>query len=79
MLRSEVDIVGEKCIRSDEGKLNFTMVDKYHDKLVNEKFLWSAEKVSDELLIAESVIQITSEMVSIAISEMTAGGKAAGS
>ena len=73
-----VDVVGEKCVRNDDGKLTLTINDKlkawqsHYQKLLNVEFPWNAEAPAEG-----HAIKITPEMVSKAISKMKSG-KAAG-
>ena len=74
-----VDVVGEKCVRNDDGKLNLTVDDKLKDwqshyqKLLNTEFPWNTANMSEEAPVEGSEIKITSEMVSKAISKMKSG------
>ena len=77
--RDNTDIVSEKCIRDDKGKLALTVDEKLHawqphyDKLLNEEFPWSAELLSNELQVEGPAIQIPMDMISKAISKMKKG------
>ena len=51
--RDNVDVVGETCVRNDDGKLNLSIDDKlkawlsHYQKLV--EFPWNAENLSEEV------------------------------
>ena len=83
MKSDNADIVGEKCIRMDDGKLALTLDEKlsawqaHYDRLLNEEFTWDPDTLSNELPVQGPAIEITTEMVSTAISKMKSG-KAAG-
>ena len=82
--QDNVDVVSEKCVRNDDGKLTLTVDDtlkawqSHYQKLLNVEFLWNAANISEEDLVQGPAIKITSEMVSKAINKMKPG-KAAGS
>ena len=73
------DVVGEKCIRNNEGKLTLTVDDKqkawqsHYQKLLNVKFPWNAANISEEVPVEGPAIKITPEMVSKTISKMKPG------
>ena len=78
--RDNVDVVGETCVRNDEGKLTLSIDDKlkeawesHYQKLLNVEFPWNAENLSEEAPVEGPAIKITSEMVSKAISKMKSG------
>ena len=79
MKQDNTDIVGEKCIHNDEGKLALSIDDKlkawqsHYDNLLNEEFPWDANTLSNESPVEEPAIIISTEMVSKAISKMKAG------
>ena len=81
--QDNVDIVGEKCVRNNDGNLALTIDDKlktwqsHYQKLLNIEFLWDTESLSEEAPVEGPAIKITSEMVSNAMSKMKSG-KAAG-
>ena len=83
MKSDNADIVGEKCIRMDGGKLALTLDEKlsawqaHYDRLLNEEFTWDPDTLSNELPVQGPAIEITTEMVSTAILKMKSG-KAAG-
>ena len=83
MKSDNADIVGEKCIRIDDGKLALSLDEKlsawqeHYDRLLNEEFTWDPEILSNELPVQEPAIEITTEMILIAILKMKCG-KAAG-
>ena len=78
-----VDVVGEKYVRNDDGKLTLVVSDKlkawqsHYQKLLNVKFPWNAANMSEEAPVEGPAIKITPEMVSKAISKMKSG-KASG-
>ena len=77
--RDNVDVVGETCVRNDDGKLTLSIDDKlkawqsHYQKLLNVEFPWNAENLSEEAPVEGPAIK----MVSKAISKMKSG-KAAG-
>ena len=81
--RDNVDVVGETCVRNDDGKLTLSIDDKlkawqsHYQKLLNVEFPCNAENLSEEAPVEGPAIKITSEMVSKAMSKMKSG-KAAG-
>ena len=81
--QDNVDIVGEKCVRNNDGNLALAIDDKlkawqsHYQKLLNIEFLWDTESLSEEAPVEGPAIKITSEMVSNAMSKMKSG-KAAG-
>ena len=66
--RDNEDVVGEKCIRNDEGKFILTVDDKlkawqsHHQKLLNVQLSWGPSNLSDEPTVEGPVIKITTEM-----------------
>ena len=83
MKQDNLDIVGEKCVRDDNGHLALSLDDKlkawqsHYDKLLNEEFPWNTESLSVEEPVQGPAIQITNDLVSKAINKMKPG-KAAG-
>ena len=81
--RDNVDVVGEKCVRNDDGKLTLTVDDKlkarqsHYQKFLNVEFPWNAANMGEKAPVEGPAIKITSVMVSKAISKMKSG-KAAG-
>ena len=77
--RDNADIVGEKCVRNDEGLLALTVDEKleawqsHYDKLLNEEFPWNADSLSDDPPMQGPVIYITADMVRKAMSKMKCG------
>ena len=51
MTKKNKDIVGEKCIRNDDGSLALSDVSKrqawksHYERLLNEEFLWDKESL----------------------------------
>ena len=77
--QDNVDVVGEKCVRSDDGKLTLTADDEaetwqfHYQKLLNVEFPWNAANMSEEAPVEGPAIKITPEMVSKTISKMKSG------
>ena len=77
--RVNADIVGEKCVRKDDGKLALSVDEKlkawqsHYDKLLNEEFQWDPDSLSVEPPVEGPAIEITVDMVSSAISKMKNG------
>ena len=77
--QNNADIVGEKCIRQDDGKLALTVDDKleawksHYDKLLNEEFPWNVESLSCQSPVQGPAIYITAAMVRKAVSKMKSG------
>ena len=79
MRKENKDIVGEKCIRNDSGKLAYSDDEKkiawkqHYERLLNVEFLWSEEDIS----VADPVLGppplVTPEMVEKAIRKMKKG------
>ena len=67
--RDNVDVVGEKCVRNDDGKLTLTVDDKlkawqpHYQKLLNVKFPRNAANMSEEASVQVPAIKITPEMI----------------
>ena len=74
--QDNVNVVGEKYVRNDDGKLTLTVNDKlkarqsHYQKLLNVEFPWNAASMSEEAPVEGPAIKITPEMVSKAISKM---------
>ena len=68
--RDNVDVVGEKCVRNDDGKLTLTVDDKlkawqsHFRKLLHVEFPWNAANMSEEAPVEGPVINIKPEIVS---------------
>ena len=83
MAKTNQDIVGEKCIRNDEGVLATSEQDKkdawkcYYERLLNTEFPWDRENLEVAEAVAGPAIRIEKEMVREAVSKMKKG-KAAG-
>ena len=83
MKKTNQDIVGEKCIRKDDGDLAITEKDKkdawksYYENLLNTEFEWSTENLEQVESVAGPAIRIEKEMVKEAVAKMKKG-KAAG-
>ena len=77
--QDNADIVGEKCVRNDEGLLALTVDEKlkawqsHYDKLPNEEFPWNADTLSDDPPTQGPAIYITPDMVRKAMSKMKRG------
>ncbi|KAK4320812.1 hypothetical protein Pmani_008351 [Petrolisthes manimaculis] len=77
------DIVGERCVRKDDGTI--TYVDKeirdawrvHYDRLLNVEFEWDREQLSTENPVLGPPPMIATDVVSSAINKMK-DGKAAG-
>ena len=69
MAKTNQDIVGEKCIRTDDGELAINMQDKknawkcYYEKLLNTEFPWERENLEVTEAVAGPAIKIEKEMV----------------
>ena len=63
--QDNVDVVGEKCVRNDDGKLTLTVNDKlkvwqsHYQKLLNVEFPWNATNMSEEAPVEGPAIKIT--------------------
>ena len=83
MMRENQDVMGEKCVKNDEGKLALTPEAKkaawkqHYGGLLNVEFSWNPEELSDEPPTQGPVLLITPGMAQKAISKMKFG-KAAG-
>ena len=81
--QDNIDLVSEKCVRNEDGKLTLTIDDKlkawqsHYQKLLNVEFPWHVANMSEEASVKGTAFKITPEMVSKAISKMKSG-KAAG-
>ena len=83
MMKTNQDVIGEKCVRNDRNELAITDKEKliawreHYEKLLNEEFDWD----KDNLIFNDPIIgpepQFNSEMVRKALSKMKSG-KAAG-
>ena len=77
--RDNVDVVGEKYVWKNEGKLTLTADEKlrawqlHYQKLVNVEFPWNASNLSDKPPLEVPAIKITTEIVSKGINKMKAG------
>ena len=73
------DIVGEKCIRKDDGRLALTVDEKlkawqsHYDKLLNEEFPWNVDSLNDQPPVQGPAIYVTVAMVRKAIAKMKCG------
>ena len=78
------DVIGEKCVRNNEGKLAFEDSEKhaawkeYYEKLLNEEFGWDRENLVLGQPVEGPPPQIQKEWVKAAINKMK-DGKAGGS
>ena len=79
MKNENQDIVGEKCIKDDDGNLAFDDKSKlaawkcHYEKLLNVEFPWDSNSLSVEQPFQGPPINITTEMVSNALSKMKKG------
>ena len=68
--QDNVNVVGEKYVRNDDGKPTLTVDDKlkarqsHYQKLLNVEFPWNAASMSEEAPVEGPAIKITPEMVS---------------
>ena len=83
MTKQNQDIVGEKCIRNDDGSLALSDGSKrqawksHYERLLNEEFLWDKESLSQAAPVQGPARIVTKDMVRWAMSKMKKG-KAAG-
>ena len=83
MKQENKDIVGEKCIRDDDGVLAFNVKDKkkawkqHYERLLNVEFPWREEDLSNADPVLGPPLLFTKEMVEKSISKMKIG-KASG-
>ena len=83
IVKTNQDIIGEQCIRNDEGKLAVTNVDmkqawkSYHQHLLNTEYEWEKDNLPEADIVSSSAIYITKDMVAKAVQKMK-NGKAAG-
>ena len=79
MKNENQDIVGEKCIKDDDGNLAFDDKSKlaawkcHYEKLLNVEFPWDSNTLSQEQPFQGPPIKITTEMVNEALSKMKEG------
>ena len=77
------DVVGERCVKNDDGKLTLTVDDKlkawqsHYQKVLNVEFPWNAVNMCGETPVEGPAIKVAPEMVSKEISKIKSG-KAAG-
>ena len=77
------DIVGDKCVLDDDGKLAIDEQAKlsawkaHYERLLNVEFDWDRESLQDQPPVQGPPINITVEMVAVALQKMKKG-KAAG-
>ena len=82
MKKTNQDVVGEKCIRNDEGNLASTEEEKklswksHYEKLLNTEFDWDRDSLSEAHPVEGPAMQIKKEWVEEAIRKMK-NGKAA--
>ena len=73
------DVVGEKCVRDDKGKIAFgkdelkTAWQQYHSQLLNHENEWDLNSLPDAHPIIGPAIKVTVEMVLCAINSMKKG------
>ena len=83
MKKTNQDVVGEKCIRNDEGNLASTEEEKklawksHYEKLLNTEFDWDRDSLSEVHPVEGPAMQIKKEWVEEAIRKIK-NGKAAG-
>ena len=83
MVKTNQDIVGEQCVKNDEGKLAVTNDDKkqawqsHYQRLLNTEFEWDRNTLSEEHPVSGPAVRVTKKMVEKAVSKMK-NGKAAG-
>ena len=83
IVKTNQDIVGEKCIRTDDGELAINEQDKkntwkcYYEKLLNTEFPWDREHLEMAKAVAGPAIRIEKEMVREAVRKMKKANKAA--
>ncbi|XP_057310454.1 uncharacterized protein LOC130648419 [Hydractinia symbiolongicarpus] len=83
MKKTNQDVVGEKCIRNDEGVLASTEEEKrvawknHYQRLLNTEFDWDEDNLSDDDVVEGPAMQIKTEWVVEAIRKLKIG-KAAG-
>ena len=76
MRKENQDVVGEKCVRDDEGCLSFSDADKkkawkqHYEKLLNVEFPWSEENLSAVSPVLGPANIISNELVHLAVREM---------
>ena len=79
MTNENQDIVGEKCIKDDDGNLAFDDKSKLaawkcqYEKLLNVEFPWDNNTLSEEQPFQVPPVRITTEMVSESLSNMKKG------
>ena len=79
MSQSNVDVVGEKCVRNDYGTLAFTDTAKkeawrsHYNRLLNEEFAWDKEHLTIADAISGPAVKIERETVIKAIGKMKSG------
>lgn len=83
MMKTNQDVVGEKCVRDDNGSLAFTDNAKkkawkaHYQRLLNEEFEWNKDSLTQVDPVHGPAIRIEKEMVVEAVNKMKTG-KAAG-
>ena len=83
MKEDNKDIIGEKCVKDQEGNMAFDDCSKakawesHYSNLLNVEFPWNDENLPNELAVHGPPILITKDMICKAISQMKKG-KAAG-
>ena len=83
MRRDNQDVIGEKPVKNDAGRLSLDEEAKkeawreHYERLLNVEFPWNPEDLSEESPVEGPSEPITLEMITKAISKM-ASGKAAG-
>ena len=77
--RENADVVGEKCVRMDDGRLSYTNEDKklawkqHYEKLLNIEFDWDSGSLPETDPVAGPAISISIDMVTKAIQKMKSG------
>lgn len=83
MKRENQDVIGEKCIRDDDGVMALddeskkTAWKQHYERLLNVEFPWNPDHLSPAHPVSGAPVQITEKMVQESIKRMKVG-KAAG-
>ena len=79
MIKTNQDIIGEECIRSDDGELATSEIQKknawkcYYDRFLNTEFSWDRENLGEVETVSGAAILIEKEMVREAVKKMKKG------
>ena len=77
--KENANVVGDKPVKNDAGEMSMSDDSKqkawleHYQRLLNAKFDWDPNHLSDELPVEGPPIPITTDMVKKAISKMKAG------